>query len=368
MTKGVAERLLSRGRGLQDRAPLLARGYFERLEYKDGKLLLSGWMLLREKPLDSFALYINQHKVMEVKTASRPDVAQVFAWIPHARNTGFTFSVHYPHQAMNELLDICVVGTAKGKERAKMETWYRMDVYSGLPTPAPHLISRVAAHESPHFYLVTGWQNYQEYWTTVCRHADPRSIKSMLDWGCGCGRILSYFSKFSGIPRICGCDIDAEAIAWCQKNLSLVEASEIPPYPPTNYADNAFDLVVSYSVLTHLSKEVQFAWLEEIRRILKPGGLLIASVHGEFAASYRFQGTKIPSLRDSGIHEDVDHRLDGIAPDGYYRGTYQSKDYTLREWSRYFEILEYREAAAGNFQDLVVMKKRDPDVAGYESP
>jgi hypothetical protein len=72
-------------------------------------------------------------------------------------------------------------------------------------------------------------------------------------------------------------------------------------------------------------------------------------------------------LRKDGILEFADHRLDGIAPDGYYRAVFQSQEYTLREWSGFFEILEYKERGAGNFQDLVVMKRRDPDIVRYES-
>jgi SAM-dependent methyltransferase len=358
----MIERLFSRKRTLE-----LARGFFERLEYRDDEFTIVGWMLLPEKHFDSVTLYIDQHKVENCATVEREDVAQAFPFIPHAKNSGFSFSLPGPVDAMDRMLDICVVGVSRGREIAKIETWYRTDLYSGLPTPPTHLISRVAAHEGRNFYMVTGMHTYREFWTAICKYAEPHSIESMLDWGCGCGRVLGFFSRYSGIPRIYGCDIDAEAISWCNDNLKPAEFSTVSPYPPTAYADGAFDLIVSFSVFTHLSKETQFSWLKEMQRLLIPGGLFLTTVHGEFATAFSFPSEKIEHVLKDGIFEVKDERLDGIAPEGYYRGTYQGKEYTLREWSSYFEILEYKERGASNFQDLVVMRRRSAEQSGSHS-
>ncbi len=161
------------------------------------------------------------------------------------------------------------------------------------------------------------------------------------------------------------------AISWCQAHLQRGNFRRIEAYPPTPTADGSFDLVVSYSVFTHLPRDMQKAWLAEMRRVITPGGLPIASVHGLFAASFAFLPTRlrrfVPRIWDrlipravlrKGISDTiVDHTLDGIAPEGYYRGVFQTRKYTVREWSKFFEILEYIEGGAGNFQDLIVMKR-----------
>jgi SAM-dependent methyltransferase len=335
----------------------LARGYFERIVYQDNKLTVSGWMLLPERDFDSFALYIDQCKVGETAKIEREDVVKVYPFISHSKNSGFSFSLHRCPEEVERMIDIRVVGVSKGKEIAKIETWYRTDLYS-YPVPPTHLIWRVAAHENPSAYLITGMQSYREFWTNVCKYTDPCSIKSMLDWGCGCGRVIGVFLKLSGIPRICGCDIDAEAIAWCQANLKPAEFTVIPLFPPTTYADNTFDLIVSFSVFSHLSKEVQFFWLKEMQRLLTPGGLFLATFHGEFAALFNFPGKKIKEVLKDGICDINDEHLGSIAPKGYYRGVFQSKEYTIKEWSRYFEILEYKERGGANYQDLIVMRRR----------
>lgn len=50
--------------------------------------------------------------------------------------------------------------------------------------------------------------------------------------------------------------------------------------PPFEYQSNFFDCVYALSVFTHLSKNMHFAWIKELRRILKPNGILIITTHG----------------------------------------------------------------------------------------
>jgi hypothetical protein len=94
-----------------------------------------------------------------------------------------------------------------------------------------------------------------------------------------------------------------------------------------------------------------------MRRIIAPGGLFLASTHGEFAASFTFPkaSQKIPL---DGISDTMtDSKLNGVAPENYYRTVFQTREYTLREFSKYFEILEYIERGVANFQDLIVMRR-----------
>ncbi len=88
-----------------------------------------------------------------------------------------------------------------------------------------------------------------------------------------------------------------------------------------------------------------------------PGGLFLASVHGEFAAEF-VSATIGNDMRQYGISDMMrDRNLDGVAPKDYYRGVFQTRSYTYREWSKYFTIIDYIEGGISNYQDLVVMKK-----------
>ena len=51
--------------------------------------------------------------------------------------------------------------------------------------------------------------------------------------------------------------------------------------PPLRFASGTFDFIYALSVLTHLPEHTGRRWLAGLVRILKPGGLLLFTVHGE---------------------------------------------------------------------------------------
>jgi SAM-dependent methyltransferase len=63
-----------------------------------------------------------------------------------------------------------------------------------------------------------------------------------------------------------------------------MEARTTELQPPLPYPDGAFDFVYAFSVFTHLSVELADRWMAELRRVVKPGGLVWFTIHGQ---SYR---------------------------------------------------------------------------------
>jgi SAM-dependent methyltransferase len=334
----------------------LARGYFEEISYTGGELSVGGWMLLPSTPFDSMRLLVNGEPAASCPVTLREDVARVFPQFPHAVRAGFRFRVEQPATAVHRCR-IDVLGCREGTPAGRLSTLFRVDLATAVPTPPARLMQRVAATEDPMFFKVGGLQSFGEFLGPICRHRRSRSVSRLLDWGCGCGRVAAHFLLEPGGPAVYGCDIDREAITWCAAHLEPGQFASIEPWPPTPYGDGMFDVVVSFSVFTHLARDVQRAWLAEMRRIIAPDGLFLASTHGDFAAT--FAGLeRSPQLLRDGIADDIpEDSLDGIAPKGYYRGVYQTREYTTRAWSRSFEILEYVERGMGNFQDLVVMRR-----------
>jgi 2-polyprenyl-3-methyl-5-hydroxy-6-metoxy-1,4-benzoquinol methylase len=102
---------------------------------------------------------------------------------------------------------------------------------------------------------------------------------AILDFGCGCGRVLRRWSNLTG-AAVYGTDLNPELVAWCQEQLPFASVSVNSAEPPTAYADQQFDAIYAFSVFTHMPADSQRRWLDEFRRILKPGGLLIFSTHG----------------------------------------------------------------------------------------
>ena len=150
----------------------------------------------------------------------------------------------------------------------------------GLPLPPPVLMVRVAGTVDAAWFVETGRLAEEAIRTALDRAGVPfNSVEAVLDFGCGCGRVLRRWHNLDA--RVCGTDVNSSAVAWCRTHLPFAEVSVNAPVPPLMYGDASFDLVYGLSVLTHLSVESQFAWLDELRRVLRPGGYLLLTLHGE---------------------------------------------------------------------------------------
>jgi SAM-dependent methyltransferase len=332
------------------------RGLFQELDHRDGMLHIAGWMLLPRAPLDSIAVVIDGKHATQALRRERPDVADAFPDIAHAGRTGFTAAVPVSLDP-DQMVDIHLVANAGGKPAGHMAAWYSPNVRFRIP-PAD-LMKRVTGSDDTAFFCASSFQSFRDLWDVVRRWRQPASIATALDWGCGCGRLVNTLRSLSPLEAVHGCDIDAQAIDWCRQNFADVRFSVNPRVPPTEYLDNTFDLVIGNSVLTHLTEELQVRWLEEIRRITAPGGLCLASVHGDYANSFCRADARVRYIlaRDGIFDEWRDESLKGVAPDDYYRDTLQTQGYTRRVYRKYLEILDYVEGGWLKFQDLVVMKK-----------
>jgi SAM-dependent methyltransferase len=341
----------------------LARGYFEEISHVAEELVVKGWILLPTIAFDSVRILIDGQLADTAAIIGREDVAKAFPQIPHANRSGFRFGLKRPAVSRSR---IDILGVERDRARGCLSTLFRPDLDTAVPTPPAELMERVASTRDPMFFKVGGLKSYGEFLRPIERYRPLRSISRMLDWGCGCGRVTAHFVLDAEAGTVHGCDIDSEAVSWCKSHLAPGEFRTVKPLPPTPYDSDSFDLVIGFSVFTHLAREVQHAWLTEMQRVIAPGGLFLASTHGSFAAYFEHLGDSPALLRDGIIDNITDDSLDGIAPQGYYRGVFQTREYTVREWSRYFEIVEYIERGV-NFQDLVVMRRRPRSSRGRSS-
>ena len=117
---------------------------------------------------------------------------------------------------------------------------------------------------------------------------NPQTARIM-DWGMGHGRVVRFLSPVAGANDVHGIDIDPENIKWAQQHLPQVASVHGPLNPPTRYEERSFDLIYGISVMTHLVESVQRAWLQEIARILRPGGLALLTFAGDTAVAFSSQ-------------------------------------------------------------------------------
>lgn len=152
-----------------------------------------------------------------------------------------------------------------------------------------------------------------------------------------------------------GVDVDASAVEWCRRNLPAARFSVNDPLPPLEYKDGHFDVVYCLSVFTHLNAAMQKLWIEELHRILRPGGVIILTVHGSNARA-GLPPADLADLEATGYLHKTSAKLKGIMP-AWYHTTWHGKDYILNALSDRFEGMSYVEIPDG-LQDFVVARAK----------
>lgn len=117
-------------------------------------------------------------------------------------------------------------------------------------------------------------------------------LNRLLDIGCGDGNFTVLMARVCGTEEIYGVDVSERAVELARaKGIKCyrvdVDTEKLP------FSDNFFDAITALEVIEHLFDPDHF--LEEVRRVLKPGGLFIlstpnlASIHNRIALLLGYQ-------------------------------------------------------------------------------
>lgn len=230
-----------------------------------------------------------------------------------------------------------------------------MEEDAALPFPPEHLRKRVHGDEALSGFKYIGRKAALDIYSVAETLLGSGGQQRILDFGCGCGRVIRHFHKLLPEDSLYGTDIDEEAISWCQEHLAQVGQfttnGELPPLP---FENDFFDCVYSISVFTHLPEDMQFAWLEELRRISRPGTYLILTVLGEDLFQTAPEEGEI-QRREKGFYYSTDPETEGL-PD-FYKITLHTDEYIHKHWSKFFKIEKIIKKGLANHQDLVLCKK-----------
>lgn len=103
--------------------------------------------------------------------------------------------------------------------------------------------------------------------------AGPAPGGSVGDLGCGPGHVAAYLAG-RGVP-VLGVDLSPGMLAQAPPGLPVV-AGDLRALP---LADGALTAAVAFYSLIHLPPGAEVSALAEIRRVLAPGGVLLAAFH-----------------------------------------------------------------------------------------
>ncbi|HEY1435149.1 MAG TPA: class I SAM-dependent methyltransferase [Thermoanaerobaculia bacterium] len=229
---------------------------------------------------------------------------------------------------------------------------FRPSAFGG-PLPPPGLRARVGQLSRRVFRRVGEEGRDQLLAAFEGARAPGRSYPTWLDFGCGCGR-LARFMAMSDPPvaSLWGVDVDVDLVDWAARHLPG-RYETMRPRPPLPFAAAMFDAVYATSIFSHYTETEQEAWLGELSRVLRPGGLLFAT-------------TISPALIGgfSGVSDADRQRLAGtgfvcVNPTGDFnaRAAFHAVPYLEKAWGRVFNLRSHQTRGFVGYQDLSVWEK-----------
>ncbi len=170
---------------------------------------------------------------------------------------------------------------------------------------APETRGRTIRHWAP-LYEAAGWLMSFGQISAIRKHsiavAELKPGERVLDVGCGPGSLTIPASRKVGKDgKAAGIDASPEMIEVARRKAAKqgVEIDfRVAPIEALPFDDGEFDAVLSSLMLHHLPDDVKAQGLGEVRRVLKPGGRLIAidiaGGHGPLSFLMGAFGHKLP--------------------------------------------------------------------------
>lgn len=112
------------------------------------------------------------------------------------------------------------------------------------------------------------------------RFGDPGRIGCLLDFASGYGRVTRFLLREVPAERFWVSDIYAEAVRFQEERFGV--QGVVSTILPEDFAcAERFDAILVTSLFTHLPEERFVGWLRRLLGLLRPGGVLVFSVHDE---------------------------------------------------------------------------------------
>jgi SAM-dependent methyltransferase len=333
----------------------------------NGGLAAHGWFAAPKADAPHLALAVNGEPFPHQDRHPRADVfaaTPALRCLPDYDVVGVTGHSWNPPGAVRPgawyRLEILDRRTGKPALNLGRPTWHRLPHPTDPPVPNPERMLRVGGHDTAREFLNVGVQVFGALRDTLRETTgkDFSDFPRILDWGCGCGRLSRYFADLP--VQVTGGDVDEDNVKWCSAHLKFGRFETIPLHPPMPFADSAFDLAFGTSVFTHLAEPVQFEWLTELQRVVRPGGILLMSFLGDAAIQvFNLTAEQVRQRNKTGFLDLTKNAiLDGYLPEeDYYRDVFHTTDYIRREWGKYFDVVDIIPGGL-IVQDLTVLRRR----------
>jgi SAM-dependent methyltransferase len=190
-----------------------------------------------------------------------------------------------------------------------------------------------------------------------------------LDFGCSSARVVRFLAAWRPDMRWIGCDPNAEAIAWAQAHLPQLELFTSPQRPPLPLDAGSLNLAFAISIWSHFAEGAAHRWLEEMHRLLAPGGVLVFTAHGLGAIGHFVRHGALRHAEASAIARELNARGhafravfgehgDWGVVDPEWGQAYLTPEWLVRHALPRWRLLLYEPARLDGNQDLYVLERR----------
>lgn len=193
---------------------------------------------------------------------------------------------------------------------------------------------------------------------------------SILDFGCGSGRLTQYLPDIAINAKIYGCDVDQEAISFAQKSYPGVNFSVNQTNPPIHFENEQFDLIILFGVFTNISEHIHKSWLEELPSKLKNNGILIVTSHSPLClrriamfSPFSLNHYHLPKPLKEYLKNPLGYHFVPYVNSSDYGVSIIDKKYVFENWPKFsgLKIIGYYDAAIEAYpegcHDIVLLKK-----------
>jgi SAM-dependent methyltransferase len=184
------------------------------------------------------------------------------------------------------------------------EEWGRQNPYFGVITD-PKFRSADLDEQAKREFFESGATHVHGVLATIRKHIDPGfAPRSVLDFGCGVGRLLVPFAKIA--DDVVGLDVSSSMLQEAQRNCDeglLRNVRLFVSDDSLSALTGAFDLIHSCIVFQHIPVERGRAIVSKLLQHLRPGGvgaLQLTYSKTRFASTY---GVAPPPPATPPLHE-----------------------------------------------------------------
>lgn len=196
------------------------------------------------------------------------------------------------------------------------------------------------------------------------RLAGARDFTSILDMPCGHGRVARWLRAAYPAAQLTACDVLQDGVDFCATEFGARSVYSNMK-PDAGMFDDTYDLIFVGSLLTHVDADRWDHFIDLWWTLLRPGGLLVVTTHGDWVAE-RMRGGNLygyPPLSIERLLRTYEHARFGFLEESpasiHYGITLSKPDWVLRRLLRCDggRVVLYSERLWDRHQDVAAIAK-----------